>query len=106
MQPMRSSADLFEELNAVDEPTCIDANRASELGKSLMQTVVAFANEPGLDGGYLLLGANCFVNYKGDTLYRAVGAGLPVLSAIAHFTLADRVSNYRVAWAHFESAVA
>lgn len=72
---MRSAGELFEELNAVDESTGIEAKRASELGKSVMQTVIAFANEPGLDGGYLLLGADWFVNDKGDTVYRA--AGLP-----------------------------
>ncbi|WP_066098731.1 ATP-binding protein [Xanthomonas massiliensis] len=72
---MRSATDLFEELNSVDESTRIEAKRASELGKSVMQTVIAFANEPGLEGGYLLLGADWFVNDKGDTVYRA--AGLP-----------------------------
>lgn len=70
---MRSARELFDELNAVDESTSIEAKRASELGKSVMQTVIAFANEPGLDGGYLLLGADWFVNDKGDTVYRAVG---------------------------------
>lgn len=72
---MRSATDLLEELNSVDESTRIEAKRASELGKSVMQTVIAFANEPGLEGGYLLLGADWFVNDKGDTVYRA--AGLP-----------------------------
>ncbi|EPG5772201.1 ATP-binding protein [Bordetella hinzii] len=72
---MRNATDLFEELNSVDESTRIEAKRASELGKSVMQTVIAFANEPGLEGGYLLLGADWFVNDKGDTVYRA--AGLP-----------------------------
>ena len=52
---MRSAKELFDELNAVDESSRIEAKRASELGKSIMQTVIAFANEPGLDGGYLLL---------------------------------------------------
>ncbi|EYC50232.1 ATP-dependent DNA helicase RecG [Hylemonella gracilis str. Niagara R] len=72
---MRSAADLLEELNAVDESTRIEAKRATELGKSVMQTVIAFANEPGLDGGYLLLGADWSINEKGDTVYWA--AGLP-----------------------------
>ena len=72
---MRSAIDLLNELNAVDESTRIEAKRSSELGKSVMQTVVAFSNEPGLDGGYLLLGADWHVNDKGDTVYRA--AGLP-----------------------------
>ena len=70
---MRSAAELFEELNAVDESVRIEAKRASELGKSVMQTVIAFANEPGLDGGYLLLGADWSINDKGDTVYRATG---------------------------------
>jgi ATP-dependent DNA helicase RecG len=72
---MRSAADLLEELNAVDESTRIEAKRASELGKSVMQTVIAFANEPGLDGGHLLLGVDWSINDKGDTVYRV--AGLP-----------------------------
>ena len=72
---MRSAADLLEELNAVDESTRIEAKRASELGKSVMQTVIAFSNEPGLEGGYLLLGVDWSINDKGDTVYRA--AGLP-----------------------------
>ena len=72
---MRSAFELFEELNAVDESTRIEAKRASELGKSVMQTVIAFANEPGLNGGYLLLGADWSINDKGDTVYRP--AGLP-----------------------------
>lgn len=70
---MRSAADLLEELNAVDESTRIEAKRASELGKSVMQTVIAFANEPGLGGGYLLLGVDWSTNDKGDTVYRAAG---------------------------------
>lgn len=73
VNPMRSAADLLEELNAVDESTRIEAKRATELGKSVMQTVIAFANEPGLEGGYLLLGVDWSINEKGDTVYRAVG---------------------------------
>lgn len=70
---MRSAIELFAELNAVDESARIEAKRASELGKSVMQTVIAFANEPGLDGGYLLLGANWKTNDKGDVVYWAEG---------------------------------
>ena len=73
MPSLRSARDLLEELNSVDESTRIEAKRASESGKSVMQTVIAFANEPGLEGGYLLLGTDWFVNEKGDTVYRAVG---------------------------------
>lgn len=70
---MRNASDLLEELNAIDESTRIEAKRASDVGKSVMQTVIAFANEPGLDGGYLLLGADWSINEKGDTVYSAVG---------------------------------
>ena len=72
---MRSAQDLFAELNALDESNRIEAKRASDIGKSIMETVIAFANEPGLDGGYLLLGAEWSVNDKGDTVYRP--ASLP-----------------------------
>lgn len=72
---MRSATELLDELNAVDESASIEAKRASDLGKSVMETVIAFANEPGLDGGYLLLGVEWSINDKGDTVYRP--AGLP-----------------------------
>ncbi|OQX15738.1 MAG: ATP-dependent DNA helicase RecG [Thiothrix lacustris] len=49
---------LFQELLALDEHPRIEAKRASEIGKSVMQTVCAFANEPGLGGGFLLLGVS------------------------------------------------
>ncbi len=54
---MISAQELFEELNAGDEGLRIEAKRASDAGKSIMETICAFANEPDLDGGYLLLGA-------------------------------------------------
>ncbi len=72
---MRSAVDLLDELNAVDESTRIEAKRARDLGKSVMETVIAFANEPDLDGGYLLLGVDWSINEKGDTVYTP--AGLP-----------------------------
>lgn len=70
---MRSAQNLLDELNAVDESIRIEAKRASDLGRSVLETVIAFANEPGLDGGYLLLGVDWSVNDKGDTVYRPVG---------------------------------
>jgi ATP-dependent DNA helicase RecG len=47
---------LLSLLQERDEQARIEAKRASEIGKSVMQTICAFANEPGLGGGYLLLG--------------------------------------------------
>ena len=54
---MKTAKELFEELNDWDENRRIEAKSASAVGKSMMETVCAFANEPGLRGGYLLLGA-------------------------------------------------
>jgi len=47
---------LFDELCAHSESSRIEAKAGTSIGSSVMQTVCAFANEPGLDGGYLLLG--------------------------------------------------
>ena len=54
---MKTARILFEELNSGDENVKIEAKRSSEVGKSILETVCAFANEPDLGGGYLLLGA-------------------------------------------------
>lgn len=53
---MRSAASLLEELRALDESHTIEAKEASRIDRSVLETVCAFANEPGLGGGYLLLG--------------------------------------------------
>ena len=54
---MKTAKELFDELNSWDENRRIEAKSASAVGKSMMETVCAFANEPGMRGGYLLLGA-------------------------------------------------
>ena len=51
-----TAAELLEQLNTLDEHERVEAKRASEVGKSLLETVCALANEPGLDGGWILLG--------------------------------------------------
>lgn len=48
--------ELLQQLNLLDENERIEAKRAQEAGKSLLETICAFANEPGLNGGWLLLG--------------------------------------------------
>ncbi len=55
---MRSAEDLLEELRAVDESSTIEAKTASKIDRSVVETVCAFANEPGFGGGYLLLGVS------------------------------------------------
>lgn len=74
---MRSAQELLDELNASDESPRIEAKRAREIGKSVLETVIAFANEPGMDGGYLLLGVDWSINDKGDTVYRPEGVPDP-----------------------------
>lgn len=53
---MESIKELIDRLNTTDECSDIEAKRASEVGKSIMETVCSFSNEPHLGGGYLLLG--------------------------------------------------
>tara|TARA_R110000787_G_scaffold286186_1_gene403616 strand:+ start:12591 stop:14534 length:1944 start_codon:yes stop_codon:yes gene_type:complete len=50
--------ELLQQLRELDEHSRIEAKRGKEIGPSVMQTVCAFANEPGLGGGYILLGVN------------------------------------------------
>jgi ATP-dependent DNA helicase RecG len=74
---MRTAQDLLSELNASDESPRIEAKRAREAGRSILETVIAFANEPGLGGGHLLLGVDWEVNDKGDTRYWTAGVPDP-----------------------------
>ncbi|MBI5330797.1 MAG: putative DNA binding domain-containing protein [Betaproteobacteria bacterium] len=74
---MRTAQDLLSELNASDESPRIEAKRSREIGKSIIETVLAFANEPGLGGGHLLLGVDSRVDEKGDTQYWPEGLADP-----------------------------
>jgi ATP-dependent DNA helicase RecG len=51
-----TALELLDSLNLLDENEHIEAKRATEAGKSILETICAFANEPGLGGGWLLLG--------------------------------------------------
>lgn len=51
-----TAAELLDSLNLLDEHERVEAKRATEAGKSLLETVCAFANEPGLGGGWIVLG--------------------------------------------------
>jgi ATP-dependent DNA helicase RecG len=48
--------DLLKQLNQAGETLRIEAKRGTDVGKSIKETVCAFANEPALNGGYILLG--------------------------------------------------
>ena len=52
-----NAQELLEHLNLLDENERIEAKRAQESGRSMLETICAFANEPGLGGGWLLLGS-------------------------------------------------
>lgn len=51
-----SLQELLEKLRIGDESVEIEAKRGSGIDHSVIETVCAFANEPGLGGGYILLG--------------------------------------------------
>lgn len=53
-----TAEELLEQLQLLDECPRIEAKKGTDIGGSVMQTVCAFANEPGLGGGYLLLGVS------------------------------------------------
>lgn len=53
---MESLKELLDKLNTIDECTGIEAKKGSAIDKSIMETICAFSNEPGLDGGYVLMG--------------------------------------------------
>ncbi|HEY7770788.1 helix-turn-helix domain-containing protein [Longimicrobium sp.] len=69
-------AELLLQLNQLDEHPRIEAKTASDLGKSALQTICGFSNEPGLGGGYLLLGVQRIPDQI-ERQYRAVGVPDP-----------------------------
>lgn len=48
--------DLLDQLNHSDECNYIEAKRGRAIDRSILETVCAYSNEPGLGGGYILLG--------------------------------------------------
>lgn len=53
---MQTLQQLINRLNTTDECSNIEAKKADEIGKSIMETICSFSNEPHLGGGYILLG--------------------------------------------------
>lgn len=65
---MESIKDILEHLNITDECTTIEAKKGSAIDTSIMETICAFSNEPGLGGGLIVLGVakdetSLFQNY-------------------------------------------
>ncbi|MBG6081119.1 ATP-binding protein [Rubrivivax gelatinosus] len=73
----RSAEDLLQELQSVDESHRIEAKRGSQVDRSIMETVVAFSNEPGLGGGHLLLGVERDPADLFGGAYRVLGVADP-----------------------------
>ncbi|MDD4515962.1 RNA-binding domain-containing protein [Massilibacteroides sp.] len=48
--------DIIKQLNQSDERTNLEVKTGSRIDRSVMETVCAFSNEPGLDCGYIVLG--------------------------------------------------
>ncbi len=66
----KTAKELLEELNLLDESDHIEAKEASNgIGKSFWETVCAFANEPNLGGGYIVLGVQ-----QNETLFSPIYA--------------------------------
>lgn len=74
---MRTAEDLLQELAALDESHRIEAKQARQIDRSVMETVCAFANEPGLGGGYLLLGVSRDPQDLFTNAYKIDGIGNP-----------------------------
>ncbi len=64
-----TATELLQQLNALDESPDIEAKRSSEMGKSVLETICAYANEPGLGGGHLLLGVSSRKNLFENEYY-------------------------------------
>jgi ATP-dependent DNA helicase RecG len=74
---MRTAEDLLQELTALDESHRIEAKQARQIDRSVMETICAFANEPGLGGGYLLLGVSRDPQDLFTNAYKIVGVEHP-----------------------------
>lgn len=58
MKNVKTAAEVLEILRALGETNRIEAKSGGSIGRDIMETVCAFSNEPGLDGGIILLGVN------------------------------------------------
>ncbi len=70
---VEKAKDLIEKLNIADECTSIEAKKGSSVGKSILETVCSFSNEPGLGGGIILLGVEKDEKSMLFPYYQAVG---------------------------------
>ena len=51
-----TAIELYNQLLHLDESVQVEVKRGSQVGKSILETICAFSNEPGIVEGYILLG--------------------------------------------------
>ena len=71
-----TAQELLDKLRTGDETVTIEAKRAEQVGFSVLETVSAMSNEPGMGGGYII----CGVALRDDALmldYEVVGVPNP-----------------------------
>ncbi|MGC4005629.1 MAG: ATP-binding protein [Pirellulales bacterium] len=56
MNDLLNFAELWKRLGEGDESVLIEAKRGTDIGKSALDTVSAFSNEPDIGGGYIIFG--------------------------------------------------
>lgn len=56
---------IIKQLNNSDEQTNLEVKRGAKIDKSVLETICAFCNEPGLGGGFIVLG----IGEAGDSLF-------------------------------------
>jgi len=94
--------DLWERLNANDESTDIEAKLGRQMGDSVLETVSAFSNEPGLNGGYVVFGIKQAEEASADR-YQIVGVADPDRLQNEMSTRCNTEFNYPVRpilWVH------
>ncbi|MCR9234583.1 MAG: putative DNA binding domain-containing protein [bacterium] len=67
--------ELLDQLNNTDEHSRLEAKLGSQIGDSILETICAFSNEPGLGGGYLLLGVREITDTLFEPIYEPVDLG-------------------------------
>ena len=73
----RTVRGLLADLHATGEHERLEAKRANEIGKSVLETVCAFANTPDMGGGDLLLGVDRGEDEEGGPVYTVTGVRDP-----------------------------
>lgn len=71
---MLTATEILDMLNASDEDIRIESKTGSDVDRSILETICAYSNEPGLDGGYIILGTHRENDEKtGSFIYNICG---------------------------------